>query len=206
VEEGEMDQAQFLDDLRQIESYTRLSVRIFKGMLTMARGTFAIDQEVVVNEPLTTAIDLLGFRLDKVNIAVSRDLGGDIPRMRAHPGRLEQAFHNLISNAIDAMPDGGTLTCRTYFKNKNIYVEIIDSGVGIQESLLSRVEEPFYTSKRHGTGLGLSVVRSIVWEHNGKMSLTSTLNQGTTVTLEFPTAQQKPLRNITQPEHSVKES
>jgi signal transduction histidine kinase len=186
LEDGVIDQAQFRDDLEQIESYTRLSVRIFKGMLTMARGTFAIDQEVVINEPLTTAIDLLGFKLEKAKFTVVRQMATNLPRLLAHPGRLEQAFHNVLSNAIDAMPDGGTLTCRTYLENNQIFVEISDTGVGIPEALLSRVEEPFYTSKRHGTGLGLSVVRSIVWEHNGKLHIRSTDGAGTTVLMEFP--------------------
>jgi PAS domain S-box-containing protein len=186
VEAGEIDRTQFLEDLEQIESYTRLSVRIFKGMLTMARGTFTIDQEVVINEPLTTAIDLLGFRLEKAHVTVERRMATDLPRMLAHPGRLEQAFHNVLSNAIEAMPEGGTLTCETRRQGDRIVVAITDTGTGIPENLLSRVEEPFYTSKRHGTGLGLSVVRSIVWEHNGKMQIRSRVGKGTTVLMEFP--------------------
>jgi signal transduction histidine kinase len=141
---------------------------------------------VVINEPLTTAIDLLGFRFEKARVEVQRRLATDLPRMRAHPGRLEQAFHNILSNAIDAMPDGGTLTCETRRQDDQIIVEISDTGTGIPEELLSRVEEPFYTRKRHGTGLGLSVVRSIVWEHNGKMQIRSRAGEGTTVLMEFP--------------------
>jgi signal transduction histidine kinase len=186
VDEGHFDRERFLEDLRQIESYSRISVRIFQGMLAMARGTFAIDQVVNVNERVATALDLVSFKLNKAQVRVQRQLADDLPPVLAHPGRLEQAFHNLILNAIDAMPEGGTLTVRSMSDADRVLVEIEDTGTGIPEELLMRVQEPFYTSKGHGTGLGLSVVRSIAWEHNGKMSLRSKVGQGTTVTLEFP--------------------
>ncbi len=186
VEAGRQEQSRFLEDLRQIESYTRISVRIFQGMLAMARGTFAVDQVVNVNERLATAVDLVSFKLEKAKVRVQRRLREPLPPILAHPGRLEQAAHNLILNAIDAMPDGGTLTLRSWAEGEAVFVEVEDSGVGIPEELMARVQEPFYTSKRHGTGLGLSVVRSIAWEHNGKMTMRSQVGRGTTVRLEFP--------------------
>ncbi|MFQ5599327.1 MAG: GAF domain-containing protein [Candidatus Krumholzibacteriia bacterium] len=186
LEQQEFDQGQFLEDLRQIESYTRISVRIFQGMLSMARGTFAIDQVVQVNERVETAMDLLSFKLEKARVEVNLELASNIPEILAHPGRLEQAFHNLILNSIDAMPEGGTLTLRTWNDGDCIVAEVEDTGEGIPQELLDRVEEPFYTSKRHGTGLGLSVVRSIVWEHDGKMMLRSKAGEGTTVRIELP--------------------
>jgi PAS domain S-box-containing protein len=186
VQEGRIDRQQFRDDLQQIERYARLSVRIFQGMLAMSRGTFAIDKMVSVNERAHTALDLLSLRLQKSRVRVQLDLQADVPLTLAHPGRLEQVFHNLINNAIDAMPDGGTLTLRTRSDGKTIQLEVEDTGTGIPEELLARVQEPFYTSKRHGTGLGLSVVRSIVWEHNGKLTLRSRVGQGTTVHIELP--------------------
>jgi PAS domain S-box-containing protein len=194
LEEGRLDSEQFLTDLREIESYTRLSVRIFQGMLAMSRGTFAIDKLVNVNERIGTALDLLSLRLEKARVEVRRELQQDLPPTLAHPGRLEQVFHNLVNNAVDAMPDGGTLTIRTWSDGKSIFMEVADTGVGIPEELLARVQEPFYTSKRHGTGLGLSVVRSIVWEHNGKLTLSSRVGEGTTVRIEIP------IRTLAEPE------
>jgi len=186
VQEGRQEPARFLEDLRQIEAYTRISVRIFQGMLAMARGTFAIDQVVNVNERVATAIDLLSFKLQRANVTIRRQLEEPLPPILAHPGRLEQAIHNIVLNSIDAMPEGGTLTLRSWSENDSLFVEVEDTGVGIPEELMARVQEPFYTSKRHGTGLGLSVVRSIAWEHNGKMSMQSRSGRGTTVRLEFP--------------------
>ena len=186
VDEGRFDRDQFLADLRQIESYTRLSVRIFQGMLQMSRGTFAIDKMVSANERIRTALDLLSLRLDKAGVQVRFELQADLPMTLAHPGRLEQVFHNLINNSIEAMPEGGTLTLRSWSTGHAIFLEVEDTGEGIPEEMLVRVQEPFYTSKRHGTGLGLSVVRSIVWEHNGKVTLRSQLGKGTTVHIELP--------------------
>jgi len=195
VEEERFDREQFLTDLGQIESYTRLSVRIFQGMLQMSRGTFAIDKMVSVNERIRTALDILSLRLDKAaNVTLQLELQTEMPLTLAHPGRLEQVFHNLVNNAIEAMPDGGTLTLRSWSDSHAIFIEVQDTGVGIPEELLARVQEPFYTSKRHGTGLGLSVVRSIVWEHNGKMTMHSKPAQGTTVHIEIP------IRNVTPPD------
>jgi PAS domain S-box-containing protein len=186
LEDGQLRPQQFLNDLRQIEKYTRLSVRIFQGMLAMSRGTFAIDKMVNVNKHAHTALDILSLRLQKAHVEVRAELQPDLPLTLAHPGRLEQIFHNLIGNAIDAMPDGGLLTLRTWSADESIYIEVEDTGGGIPEELLARVQEPFYTSKRHGTGLGLSVVRSIVWEHNGKMTMRSQVGRGTTVRIEIP--------------------
>jgi PAS domain S-box-containing protein len=186
VEDGHVDSEQFLADLRRVEGYTRLSVRIFQGMLAMSRGTFSPDKQVNVNERIETALDLLSLRLEKSPVRIVRELQPDLPHTLAHPGRLEQVFHNLMNNAIEAMPDGGTLTLRTWSDGTSIFVEVEDTGAGIAEDMLARVQEPFYTSKRHGTGLGLSVVRSIVWEHNGQMSMRSQVGKGTTVRLEIP--------------------
>ena len=200
VEEGRFDAPQFLTDLRQVESYTRLSVRIFQGMLAMSRGTFALDKLVNVNERVQTALDILSLRIEKSKVQVRLELQSDLPQTLAHPGRLEQVMHNLVNNALDAMPDGGTLTVRTWSDRKSIFFEVIDTGMGIPEERLARVQEPFYTSKRHGTGLGLSVVRSIVWEHNGKLTMHSRVGKGTTVHIEIP------VRNATLPSEMVGES
>jgi PAS domain S-box-containing protein len=186
VAESRIDPEQFRADLELLERYTRLSVRIFQGMLAMSRGTFQLDRLVSLNERVQTALDLLAIRIQKSRVAVRREMQADLPSTLAHPGRLEQVVHNLIANALDAMPDGGTLTLRTWSDARAVFLEIEDTGVGIPEDMLARVQEPFYTSKRHGTGLGLSVVRSIVWEHNGKMSMRSTVGRGTTVQIEIP--------------------
>jgi PAS domain S-box-containing protein len=199
VEEGRFDAQQFLADLRQVESYTRLSVRIFQGMLAMSRGTFALDKLVSVNERVQTALDILSLRIEKSAVTVRLELQPDLPLTLAHPGRVEQVVHNLVNNALDAMPGGGTLTVRTWSDRKSIFLEVIDTGVGIAEEQLARVQEPFYTSKRHGTGLGLSVVRSIVWEHNGQMTLHSRVGKGTTMHIEIP------VRNTTSPTEKVGE-
>jgi PAS domain S-box-containing protein len=186
VEENRVDRQAFLDDLRQIERYARSSVRIFQGMLSMARGTFAIDKLVNLNERIKTALDILSLKLDKAKVNVKRELQDGLPLSLAHPGRLEQVFHNLIGNAIDAMPEGGTLTVRTWSEGESLFAEVEDTGGGIPEDDLAKVQEPFYTSKRHGTGLGLSVVRSIAWEHGGKMTMQSQVGRGTTVRIELP--------------------
>lgn len=102
---------------------------------------------------------------------------------------LRAALTNLIFNAIDALPEGGTITLRTRALGEQVVLEIVDTGVGMAEAVRRRCLEPFFTTKgERGTGLGLAMVRGIVLRHGGAMSLHSALSRGTTVRLCFPVA------------------
>jgi two-component system, NtrC family, sensor kinase len=94
----------------------------------------------------------------------------------------------LAENAIDAMPEGGTLTLRAYNKGVGVVVEVSDTGVGIPQENLARVFDPFFTTKEvgRGTGLGLAVCYGIVADHGGRISVESHVGHGTTFTLMLP--------------------
>ena len=116
--------------------------------------------------------------------------------------QLEQAANNLISNAIDAMPDGGTLTVTTKKEQANdiiyVAVHISDSGEGIPEEMLPLIFEPFYTTKKigHGTGLGLSISRKIVEEHGGFIQAKNSSEKGLTVSMFFPYQRDEEVENV----------
>ena len=102
--------------------------------------------------------------------------------------QLRQVFLNLVLNAIDAMPDGGTLTVRTLSQPTSAVVEIADTGPGIAEELRSRLFEPFFTTKPTGTGLGLPISGHIVTQHGGQITVDSAPGMGTTFRISLPYA------------------
>jgi len=99
---------------------------------------------------------------------------------------LHRALSNLALNAMDAMPNGGTLTLRTRPDDGKVVIEIADTGSGLTREECERIFTPYYTSKQHGTGLGLAIVQSVVSDHGGRISVQSEPERGTTFVIELP--------------------
>lgn len=99
---------------------------------------------------------------------------------------LHRALSNLVLNAFDAMPQGGTLTLRTRAAGERQVVEVSDTGTGLTAEECGRLFTPYYTSKAHGTGLGLAIVQSLVSDHGGRISVHSRPGNGTTFVIELP--------------------
>jgi signal transduction histidine kinase len=118
--------------------------------------------------------------------------------MFAYAGKLQQVFTNLILNARDAMFDGGGITLRTKVGEESVVVEVADTGSGIDPENLSKIYDPFFTTKGvgSGTGLGLAVTYGIVQEHSGTIEAASELGAGTTFRLEFPVAEKQTQRAV----------
>jgi len=109
-----------------------------------------------------------------------------LPPVSADPVLIRRVIENLVLNAIDAMPNGGTLTFRTALDDRFAVVEIADTGTGLTPEECDRIFTPYYTSKQHGTGLGLAIAQSVVSDHHGRISVSSTKNLGTTFRVELP--------------------
>jgi nitrogen fixation/metabolism regulation signal transduction histidine kinase len=107
-------------------------------------------------------------------------------RIMADPEQLQRALSNLVLNAMDAMPQGGTLRIRTARHDGGVRLEVSDSGQGLTEEECARLFTPYYTTKQHGTGLGLAIVQSVVSDHGGKISVNSAPGRGATFILDFP--------------------
>jgi CheY-like chemotaxis protein len=121
-----------------------------------------------------------------VTIHVTAELG-QVPRIGGRAGELREALANLILNAVDAMPNGGTLTLRTCLEESTVVVEVADTGTGMPPEVRDRIFDPFYTTKGdRGTGLGLAMVQGIVTQHHGEIAVASEPGQGTTFTMRFP--------------------
>lgn len=138
-----------------------------------------------INNVITSVLTLLKYKLNDVTIHENLS---DIPDVMADHRKLEQVFLNILSNSIEAMPDGGDIYIAASSSNGMVNVQICDTGVGIPKENISKVFDPFFTTKEigAGTGLGLSICYSIIHQHNGSIEITSTLEEGTTAIVKFP--------------------
>jgi hypothetical protein len=166
--------------------------RIVGNLLTFARQTRLELSRADVGELLETAVELIHYRIDHGTIRISREIDDDLPLVLADAGRMTEVFVNLLNNAIDAMPAGGTLAVRASVKRDvpaGVRVEVADTGCGISPDDLPRIFDPFFTTKQpgHGTGLGLSISHSIVKDHGGEIWAKSSLGAGATLVVALPT-------------------
>jgi two-component system nitrogen regulation sensor histidine kinase NtrY len=147
-------------------------------------------QAVDLRELCENAIKLHQAQLTKAGISCNLEVSGDAP-IAADPELLHRALSNLILNAIEAMPSGGTLTLRATQRNDWVRIEISDTGSGLAPEESTQLFAPYYTSKPHGTGLGLAIVQSIVSDHMGRISVASEPGRGTTFMIEIPANRDK---------------
>jgi len=148
--------------------------------------------KVNVNEALRNAVRLFEPQFNEVGkptITPELFLTDPLPDIDADPDLLHRAFQNLVLNALDAMPAGGTLTLRTSTRDGNVRIEVADTGKGLTHEECSRLFTPYYTTKLQGTGLGLAIVQSVVSDHHGTISVTSEEGRGTTFRIELPQRQ-----------------
>ncbi len=128
--------------------------------------------------------DVLRLQVLGGRIHVKRSFGAKLPEIVADADKLKQVFLNLFKNAVEAMPEGGILTIRGESRDRDVFVQVIDTGPGIAEGV--DPFQPFSTTKREGTGLGLAIVKEIVAAHGGTLSYVSHAGQGTTFNLTLP--------------------
>ena len=145
-------------------------------------------ETVDVNE-IVRGVMKLNIQVERSKVKPVLDLASGDARIQADPDQLRRALGNLVLNALDAMPDGGTLLIRTGLHDGGVRLEISDSGQGLTEEECQRLFTPYYTTKQHGTGLGLAIVQSVVSDHHGKISVSSAAGRGTTFTIDLPVSQ-----------------
>jgi signal transduction histidine kinase len=160
-----------------------------RGVLSFARTGEEADGESDVNMVLREVMKFLRYEARKRSITLIEELDYDVLPVAADINRLKQVFINLLMNAFQAMKQGGVLYLRTSMPDdRSVRVEISDTGEGIPSDRMERIFEPFFTTKKagEGTGLGLYIVRKIVELMNGRISVTSTVGEGTTFTIVLP--------------------
>lgn len=174
-----------LQKLEVIEKNVHKASTIAKELLQFSHQRELEFIPLNVNDVITSVLTLLKYKLN--GITIHEDLSG-IPNVIADHRKLEQVFLNILSNSIEAMPDGGDIYIATTSGDSMVSVQVCDTGIGILKENLSKVFDPFFTTKEigAGTGLGLSVCYGIIHQHNGYIEMTSTFGQGTTAIVKLP--------------------
>jgi two-component system, sporulation sensor kinase E len=145
-----------------------------------------------VNNVVQETIELLRPEIENRGISVEQHLDRNLPSVPIDPGQIKQALVNLVKNAIQAMTKGGQLTLATNRTSEGVVLTVADTGGGIPEEKINRIFEPFYTTKKKGSGLGLMIVQRIVREHAGRIELESRVHQGTTFRIWLPLRERQP--------------
>jgi two-component system, NtrC family, sensor kinase len=151
-----------------------------------------------LNEILAGLLDFLAAELAAARVEVRRKLDPALPTIRGDEGQLRAVFLNLLRNSREAMSGGGTVTVATRRADGGIEVEVGDTGGGIPPGDLTRIFEPFYSTKERGTGLGLAFTQQVVEEHGGSIRCASTVGAGTVFTVRFPAASDESVRSMSE--------
>jgi PAS domain S-box-containing protein len=145
-----------------------------------------------LNDTVRETLDLLRPELENRGLMLTERLARDLPASPFDPVQIKQVLVNLIKNAMQAMTRGGTLTIQTGASAEGVWVKVADTGGGIPRETISRIFEPYYTTKKKGTGLGLLIVQRIVREHGGRIEVESLVGQGTSFRIWLPLHERPP--------------
>ena len=185
---------QRMSDLRNYISYlhseTERCANISRNLLDFSRQSEIEIRENDIHEILDKTLTILRHRAKLDEIKIHTDYAAELPFLSCDFKRLQQAFVNSLWNAIEAMPEGGTLTVTSNFDREKdrIEIQVSDTGVGIPEDDVERIFEPFFTSKADGkgVGLGLSVAYGIIRQHQGEIQIQSKVGEGTRFIVQLP--------------------
>ncbi|PYJ70740.1 MAG: PAS domain-containing sensor histidine kinase [Verrucomicrobia bacterium] len=139
-----------------------------------------------VNAIVEEAVRFFAPEIQDRGIVVKQELRADLPLLQLDRDQMKQAFYNVIKNSLEAMKRHGTLRIHTDLDDTHVLIRFVDTGGGMSAENLSRVFEPYFTTKPAGTGLGLLIVRRIVREHGGELSIESEKGKGLTLTIRLP--------------------
>jgi signal transduction histidine kinase/iron only hydrogenase large subunit-like protein len=177
-----------LDYLSKMEMELNRSTKLVRSLLDFSRQSVPEFWEVDINEIIDRSYDLGIHSAEMQNVQVVKELSAELPKIIADFGQIQQVCTNLIMNAIQAMPGGGTLNIRTFLENKHVVIEVSDTGVGISPENMKKIFTPFFTTKKDqkGVGLGLAISYGIIQRHHGKIEINTKEGEGTTFKVYLP--------------------
>jgi PAS domain S-box-containing protein len=183
-----------------IETAAKRGAGLTRQLLTFARKSTPQFRPVIVNDIIEETLRLFERSIDK-SIAIGKDLSGDMAIIKGDDGQIQQALLNLLINARDAMPNGGTIKISSQIVDSDVQhssvfgepragefasIVVRDNGIGMSQEVQQRIFEPFFTTKEKGTGLGLSVVYGVVNSHGGFITMQSDPERGSQFSMFFP--------------------
>ncbi|MCD6162392.1 MAG: GAF domain-containing protein [candidate division Zixibacteria bacterium] len=176
---------------RDIEKIVEASLHareVIKKLMIFARQMPSKATLIDLNKAAKEGLYFFEARCARAGIELVRSLIPDIPEITGDPSQLNQVLVNLVVNSIQAMPKGGKLTIQTYADDKNVFLVVEDTGIGMSEDTIKKIFIPFFTTKDvdEGTGLGLAVVHEIVKSHKGSIAVESAIDQGTSFKIQLP--------------------
>jgi signal transduction histidine kinase len=181
---GNEEAAKLADEMiHQVDRFVNMTQEI----LDFTRGVSSTNiQELDFGETMGAVLDFIEKDLSKNNVQLVRDTQFQ-GQVKMDQDKMVRVFYNLASNARDAMPQGGSLTVSTGPSNGYVKIEFRDSGTGMPEEVRKRIFEPFMTyGKKHGTGLGMAIVKKVIDDHQGKIEIESEMGKGTTIRILLP--------------------
>ncbi|MBI3609952.1 MAG: GAF domain-containing protein [Nitrospirae bacterium] len=204
-------------DLKIIQSEAMRSRDIVRNLLDFARKRGIKKEATDINPLIQKTLNLLRHQAEISNIRLNEDYAPDLPTIIVDADQMKQVFINLLKNAFDAMPKGGTLTITTrahglngprteagfhekplVFADRVIEIRFKDTGEGIAKEHLPKIFDPFFTTKEGlGTGLGLAVSYGIIERHSGRIEVESVIGEGTTFVIKLPVKQEAPMSQET---------
>jgi two-component system, NtrC family, sensor kinase len=177
------------EDLQSIVNETLRCRKIVKGLLDFARQTKPQKQSLNLNKVMEDVLALVRNQASFQNISINTELDPKIPPVLADADQMRQVILNIILNAADAMPQGGSLRVHSYFEPSlsQVVLRISDTGPGIPREIQDKLFEPFFTTKKTGTGLGLAIAYGIMERHKGALRVESSPGHGTTIVVVLST-------------------
>ena len=142
--------------------------------------------ELVLIEQIEEVLRVQEVELADRKIEVKIEIDGSIPEILGDRGQIKQVFFNLIKNAMEAMPSGGTLKILARADEEQVTLQFIDNGIGISQENIAKIFDAYYTSKEDGHGLGMMIVQRILRQHGGQIAIESQVDVGTAISLQFP--------------------
>ena len=178
--------------IHEIKRESKRCKKIVQDLLSYARTPKPTLEETDINDLLTQITDFAANHTDMHHVSVVRDFARDLPRIPVDGDQMRQVAINLILNAGPAMAEGGQLVVGTRLGDDGyLHLSFRDNGCGIPPENVEKIFEPFFTTKARGTGLGLAITKQIIEQHHGKITLESTVGEGTTVTVLLPVTQEE---------------
>ncbi len=182
---GDVADEKMIKHLDMVDRQVDACVKIISDLLDFSRPGKTTIEEIDINQLIQRVVQATAL---PQAVEISTSLAGNLPPVLADAGQLQQVFSNLVTNAIQAMTDGGRLSLSTSQSDSFIEVRVADTGVGIPQENLDNVFEPLFTTKAKGVGLGLALVKTLLERQGGTIEVQSQVGKGTTFTVKLPIA------------------